>query len=170
MWSIEWHPTLNGNQSWGRTAIRAGELLHEPSRLFVFVGFSDDRRLGLVVRFGVVVFIIFIIVIVVIVGDTRRHRVCAEETSARSWSAALVDRLNTANAIAGLELPKLRLLSRLLRLTSQRLRRTFPKIRAVRDREPAHVGEPRAHGNLGDIRFRIGLQQGLASLPQAGVP
>ena len=56
--------------SLSRTEIRAGDLLCEPSRLFVFVGFSDDR---LVVRFGVVVFVL--VIIIVIVGDSRRHRV-----------------------------------------------------------------------------------------------
>src|SRR5580692_12459200 len=61
------------NQSSTRTEIKAGELLHEPSRLFVFVGFSDDRRLALVVRFGVVVFVL--VIIIVIVGISRRHRV-----------------------------------------------------------------------------------------------
>src|SRR4029077_18579222 len=61
------------NQSSSRTEIRAGELLHEPPRLFVFVGFSDDRRLALVVRFGVVVFVL--VIIIVIVRVSRRHRV-----------------------------------------------------------------------------------------------
>jgi hypothetical protein len=61
------------NQLSSRTEIRAGELLHEPSRLFVFVGFSDDRRLVLVVRFGVVV--VVLVIIIVIVGVSRRHRV-----------------------------------------------------------------------------------------------
>src|SRR5882762_5904978 len=59
------------NQSSSRTGIGAGELLHEPSRLFVFVGFSDNRRLALVVRFGVVV----VVLVLVIVGVSRRHRV-----------------------------------------------------------------------------------------------
>jgi hypothetical protein len=61
------------DQSSTRTEIKAGELLHEPSRLFVFVGFSDDRRLALVVRFGVVVFVL--VIIIVIVGVSWRHRV-----------------------------------------------------------------------------------------------
>jgi hypothetical protein len=61
------------NQSSTRTEIEAGELLHEPSRLFVFVGFSDDRRLALVVRFGVVVFVL--VIIIVIGGVSWRHRV-----------------------------------------------------------------------------------------------
>jgi hypothetical protein len=39
--------------------------LHEPSRLFVLVGFSDEGRLALVVRFGVVVFVLVIIIVVV---------------------------------------------------------------------------------------------------------
>jgi hypothetical protein len=56
------------------TEIKAGELLHESSRLFVFVRFSDDRRLALVIRFGIVVFVLFIIIIF-IVGVSRRHRV-----------------------------------------------------------------------------------------------
>ena len=51
-----------------RTGIKVGELLHEPSRLFVFVGFSDGRRLALVVWFDV-------IIIIVIVGVSRRHRI-----------------------------------------------------------------------------------------------
>ena len=42
-------------------------------RLFVFVGFSDDRRLALVVRFGVVVCVL--VISIVIVGVSRRHRV-----------------------------------------------------------------------------------------------
>ena len=37
--------------------------------LFVFVGFSDDRRLALVIRFGVAVFVF------VIIGVSRRNRV-----------------------------------------------------------------------------------------------
>src|ERR1700722_3590592 len=49
-------------------AVRNGQT-RQPSRLFVFVGFSDDRRLALVVRFGVVVSVL------VIVGVSRRHRV-----------------------------------------------------------------------------------------------
>ena len=42
-------------------------------RLFVVVGFSDDRRLALVVRFGVVVCVL--VISIVIVGVSRRHRV-----------------------------------------------------------------------------------------------
>ena len=75
MWLIEWHPTLNATN---HRVAPAGELLHEPSRLFVFVGFSDDRRPALVVRFGVIAFVLIIIIIViviVIVGVSRRHRV-----------------------------------------------------------------------------------------------
>jgi hypothetical protein len=53
-------------------AVRNGHT-RQPSRLFVFVGFSDDRRLALVVRFGVVVFVL--VIIIVIVGVSRRHRV-----------------------------------------------------------------------------------------------
>src|SRR6185369_399858 len=40
---------------------------------FVFVGFSDDRRLAFVVRFGVVVFVL--VITIAIVGVSRRHRV-----------------------------------------------------------------------------------------------
>src|SRR6267142_3046361 len=39
--------------------------------LFVFVGFSDDRRLALVIRFGVAVFVF----VFVIIGVSRRNRV-----------------------------------------------------------------------------------------------
>ena len=63
MWLIEWHPTLNATN---HRVAPAGELLHEPSRLFVFVGFSDDRRPALVVRFGVVAFVLVIIIIVIV--------------------------------------------------------------------------------------------------------
>ena len=59
--------------SLSRTEIRAGDLLCEPSRLFVFVGFSDDRRLALIVRSSVAVFVP--VVIIVVVGVSRRHRV-----------------------------------------------------------------------------------------------
>jgi hypothetical protein len=97
MWLIEWHPTLNATN---HRVAPAGELLHEHSRLFVFVGFSDDRRLALVVRFGVVAFvlvIIIIIIIIVIVGVSRRHRVAhdgdesplgAEKFSRMRWVMA----------------------------------------------------------------------------------
>src|ERR1700741_96924 len=53
-----------------RTTYRAIEASLDDLPLFVFVGFSNDRRLALVVRFGVVV-----VVIIVIVGVSRRHRV-----------------------------------------------------------------------------------------------
>src|SRR5215831_7319340 len=46
------------------------ERLPGSRRLFVFVGFSDDRRLALVVRYGVVVF-----VLIIIIGVSRWHRV-----------------------------------------------------------------------------------------------
>src|SRR6516225_1996208 len=61
-------------ESSSRTEIKAGERLHAPSRLFVFVRFSDDRRLVLVIRFGVVV-VLLVIIIIVIVGISRWHRV-----------------------------------------------------------------------------------------------
>src|SRR5262249_59775933 len=47
------------------------ERLPGSRRLFVFVGFSDDRRLALVVRYGVVVFVL----IIIIIGVSRWHRV-----------------------------------------------------------------------------------------------
>ena len=41
----------------------------------LFVGFSDDRRLDVIVRFGVAVFVLGIIIVV---GVSRRHRVAHE--------------------------------------------------------------------------------------------
>ena len=49
--------------------------------LFVFVGFSDDRRLAIVVRFGVAVFVLGIIIVVVGV-PRRRHRVAHDGDAA----------------------------------------------------------------------------------------
>src|SRR6516164_535006 len=74
MWLIDFPQR---NQSSSRTEIRPGELLHEPSLLFVFVGFSDDRRFAIVVWFGAVFFVlvIIIIIVIVIVGISWRHRV-----------------------------------------------------------------------------------------------
>jgi hypothetical protein len=71
MWLIERHSTLNATNYRAAPRSGAGELLHEPSRLFVF-GFSDDRRLALIVWFGVVV--VVLVIIIVIVGVSRRHR------------------------------------------------------------------------------------------------
>jgi hypothetical protein len=43
-----------------------------PSRLLVFVGFSDDRRLALVFRFAVFV---LVLIVIIVVGVSWRHRV-----------------------------------------------------------------------------------------------
>src|SRR5258708_263191 len=45
-------------------------------RVRLFVGFSDDRRLEVLVWFGVAIFVLGIIIIVV--GVSRRHRVADE--------------------------------------------------------------------------------------------
>jgi hypothetical protein len=70
---------------------------------FVFVGFSDDRRLALVVRFGVVVFLL--VIIIVIVGVSRRHRVAHDgddselpATRTRSASSPTADLGETSSA------------------------------------------------------------------------
>jgi hypothetical protein len=53
--------------------------------------------------------------------------------------------------------------------TFEGLGRALAEAPAVRDREPAHMREPQAHGNLGDACLGISLQQPLAHLPQAGI-
>src|SRR3979409_439061 len=100
------------NQSSSRTEIRAGELLHEPSRLFVVVGFSDDRRLALVVWFGVVVFFL-IIIIIVIVGVSRRHRVAHDgDESPLGRGRVLRDALGHGRLLGGCCDIRARMLSR----------------------------------------------------------
>src|SRR6266496_128054 len=111
MWLIEMASDPQRNQSSSRTEIRAGELLHEPSRLFVFVGFSDDRRLALVVRFGVVVFVL--VIIIVIVGVSRRHRVAHNgDESPLGRGKVLKDALGHGRLLAGCRDILARMLSR----------------------------------------------------------
>src|SRR6266536_899840 len=115
MWLIEMASDPQRNQSSSRTEIRAGELLHEPSRLFVFVGFSDDRRLALVVRFGVVVvvFVFVLVIIIVIVGVSRRHRVAHNgDESPLGRGKVLKDALGHGRLLAGCRDILARMLSR----------------------------------------------------------
>jgi hypothetical protein len=66
--------------------------------IFVFVGFSNDRRLALVVRFGVVVFVI----IIVIVGVSRRDRVAHDgDESPLGRGKVLTDALGHGRLLAG---------------------------------------------------------------------
>jgi hypothetical protein len=51
----------------------AFSLPSRPGACGLFVGFSDDRRIEVVVRFGVV--FILGIIFIIIVGVSRRHRV-----------------------------------------------------------------------------------------------
>jgi hypothetical protein len=70
---VTWHAR---SQARGKAAPRDDSRARRERRRcrrIVFVGFSDDRRLALVVRFGVVVFVL--VIIIVIVGVSRRHRV-----------------------------------------------------------------------------------------------
>ena len=48
----------------------------------LFVGFPDDRRLEVLLWFGVAVFVLGIIIIIVVVWVPRRHRVAADDDDA----------------------------------------------------------------------------------------
>jgi hypothetical protein len=76
--------------------------LQEPSRLFVFVRFPDDRRFALVIRSGVVVFVL-VIIIIVIVGISRRHRVPSDgDESPLGRGKVLRDALGHVGLLAGM--------------------------------------------------------------------
>ena len=64
-----------GGSLWKRVCVQNCRYIGsaQPFRGALFVWFSDDRRIEVVVRFGVALFVLGIIIIIVVVGVSRGH-------------------------------------------------------------------------------------------------